>query len=49
VGPATICRQSKKGQNPLFFGTSRAFGIAPRHEKRAHFITARTAKFKDED
>jgi hypothetical protein len=33
----------------LFFGTSRGFGIAPRHEKRAHFITARTAKFKDED
>jgi hypothetical protein len=33
----------------LFFGTSRAFGIAPRHEKRPRFIIVRDAKLKDED
>jgi hypothetical protein len=33
----------------LFFGTSRGFGIAPRHEKRARFFGARDAKFKGED
>jgi hypothetical protein len=44
VRPATICRQSKNRQNPLFFGTTRVFAC-PSNAQKAIARIARDANF----
>jgi hypothetical protein len=45
VRPATICRQSKNGQNPLFFGTTPEFARSS-NAQNAIIRIARGANFK---